>query len=310
MEKNNSFYLSGAKSANPFNSAPPNNNDKIYNNSNNIYSSGSTITNVDYYMISNLIIFKSLQKYNYDYKETIVPFSYIGFYIKETFSYTNFQTPYLKLFFNAFNNKKDNLLDSIEIFSKTFTKFIELKSIKKASFFTGLKPGEYIEVNKKFLTKEITNTAVNNNDLNEALNKIIEISKEIHSTSKEKKLKLLYIDYLSMTSDTNKQNGTVQPLKTNLNKTAKRTVIAPPKQLKEDKVTNIKLRKLNIGRKYPTSLTHSRIDSNYFAFKFTDGDRCYKLIEKYRFTSVKYSNGFEVKRKALFEEKKADFDLF
>ena len=70
MEKNNSFYLSGAKSANPFNSAPPNNNDKTYNNSNNIYSSGSTITNVDYYMISNLIIFNSqflLSKYLFSF---------------------------------------------------------------------------------------------------------------------------------------------------------------------------------------------------------------------------------------------------
>lgn len=330
MEKFSDFNLDDIFSEKSSAKSPLSNNDNtnIYNNINNSIEYPTAITNLDYYMLSNFIIFEALKKYYTDYKSTIVPYSYIGFYITEIYNYDLMHTPYLKLYLSAFNNKRNNLYDAINIFSKTFPTMVEIKEVKKASFLTGLSAGNYIEVKKKFLDMEIKNEDKTNKFLIEAMNKLKDIATRIDITSKDRKLKLLYIEYLSKketktttTQEVNKQKNTNVKTSTPDTSTQQNEIkppclrpgrkrILPPKSEKTGKITSIKLRKLKVSGIYPTSLTHSRIDSAYFAFGFTQGHKTFSLVDNYKFTNAKFTKGFENKRKKLFEQKKSDFDLF
>lgn len=298
-----------------FDSNPSNNSPRSYNKDNNIYNSTNidisrnthTFTKLEYYMLSNLIISEAAKKYYKDYESDTTPQSYIAFYFKEVTKYTTLFTPALKKFLKQFNKKENNLDDAINIFVKTFSNQAEKKEIKKASFWGGLKPGEYLECKKSLLTKKITYNTEINNELSQAIQTINQIALKIDKTSYDKNLKYLYIDFLSQfnnneTTSAQSENKIIEP--------RKKQIITPPKEKIQEKISKIILPTLKINKVFPTSSTHSRIDSAYFAFKFVEGYRAFSIIEKYHFKQVKYTEGFETKRKSLFEVKKSDFDLF
>lgn len=283
-----------------------NNIDNNIYNSNNIYNKGE-FDSLEYYMLSNLIISEATKKYYIDYNSTSIPHSYIGFYYKEMCKYLNAFTPNLKSFMQQFSSKTNNLKDAIRIFQKTFSTDVSIKTIKRQTLFNSLKPGDYLECSKQFLEKKVTYPNINNTNLKQAINNINQIAIKIDQTSYDRNLKYLYIDFLSTL-----ENAT-EPAEISTNKkqsTKKASIVEPPKQPKQERVSNIKIPRLNIGRVFPTSFTHSRIDSAYFVNKFLEGYKAFALVEKYQFKKVKYSLGFETKRKALFETKKSDFDLF
>lgn len=295
------FDIKSNKNSPQFN----NNDNNIYNSTNiNIRSTTPPFSKLEYYMLSNLIISYACKKYYTDYKSVIIPQSYIAFYFKELSKYTTLFTQSLKKFLKQFNKTENNLDNAINIFIKTFSPQAEKKEIRKVSFWNDLKPGEYIECKKSLLSKKITYEPTDNIEVEQATSNIQQITNKINQSSYDKNLKYLYIDFLSNYTKTPAPNSTKQQ------KIEKKQLVSPPKEKKQEKITKIKLPKLSTHRIYPISFTHSRIDSAFFAHKFLEGYKAFTLVEKYRFKEVRYTTGYEEKRKSLFEVKKSDFDLF
>lgn len=293
--------------------ASDNNDNSISNNINNDINSSQTNTfsSVDYYMFSNLIISESIKKYYKDYRDFSVPYSFIAFYFSEASKYITLQTPYLKEFFVLFHTKSNNVSDAANIFVKSFPGFAKYKYVKKQTLFNPLKQGDYIEFSPNFLAKSIEykDTSIETQSTIDCINVI---SQRINSSNSSEIFKKLYIEFVTTKNwETNKPSTNKPTPKTKPETLPTRSVIAPPKAKEEkQKVSRLKLPKLQIGKVYPKSFTHSRIDSAFFAWRFVEGFRTYEIINRYKLVKVKYTDGFNKKRVELFKTKKSNFDLF
>lgn len=289
-----------------------NNNDinNMDNSSNSIYSGSFPID--DYYLLSNEIIYGAICLHKKLYGNLVVPYHFIGYYFKVFGQINSPRCNYLNNFLILFHNKINNVSNAISIFNKLYIEDCEIKHIKKNSIFGGLKEGYYLEAFPELIEEPIyysPNAGVN---LKNAVADIRNFINEIDFKSQQSGFKADYLDFLSKTTTTNEtlQIG-FKPHNPNQSLTLRdKKVITPPKAEKEEKVSSLSLPKLKTGRFFPTSFTHSRIDSAHYATAFLEGDRTYNLLRKYKFTQAKYTDGFEEKRKALFETDKTSFDLF
>ena len=313
MEKFSKFFdsiVSGKSSgidATDNSSASINNDNSIYNNSNNIYSENFPIE--DYYLLSNEIILGAIKLHKKLYDSNTISYYFIAYYFKVFGQIKSPRSNYLNHFLILFHNKKNNVANAIAIFQKSYKKQSEIKHINKSSIFSGLKQGYYLDVASSLNKFEINYSPNIDINLKTAISDTRSFISEIEYSVKTSGFKSNYLDFLSNSG--NEQYSQVS-LKTSP-KTPKiepKRVIAPPKQEKEQRISTIAIPKLSTGKIFPTSFTHSRIDSAHFASKFLEGDQTYKLIKKYKFIKVKYNEGFETKRKELFTPPKSSFDLF
>lgn len=317
MENFSKFFDSIISSNNsnekPQGLAPATNNDNnIYNSINNINSSDTkTFPSEDYYLLANEIILGATKLHKKLYDDLTVPYIFISFYMTQFATYTDEHGYYLKKFLILFNNKKNNIANAINIFSRAYPKDSAIKLINKNSHLPQLKQSYYLEVSKSLSQKTIGYSEKIDNNLRFAITQTRKIIDTIDATAKEKNFNFNYLEYITQNNVvTNVQTVASQSTPQTPPETKTRKVIAPPKQPSQEKISNITLPKLKIGKVYPTSFTHSRIDSAYFTHNFLEGHRLYTLVQKYRFIKVKYTDGFEAKRKSLFEVKKSTFDLF
>lgn len=287
-------------------------NDNIIDNNTNI--NNSSFPTEDYYIISNEIILGAIKQHKLLYDTTTVPYAFIAFYFNEYSRHQSFQDSFTKQFLVLFHNKKNNVANAINIFARANSNVSEIKYIKKASLFSDLKQGYYLDC-KDVLTKRVVSY---NNKISNELKGAIECTRaiidHIASTVKESNFKLNYLQFLSNNGGDNKTIPTLSEIKFNGSSSyaveKQKQYIAPPKQEQQKRVSNISLPKLRIGKIYPTSLTMSRIDSAHFAFSFVEADRMYNLLKRYKFNRVSYTDGFDKKRKTLFTEPKSNYDLF
>lgn len=287
-------------------------NDNIIDNNTNI--NNSSFPTEDYYILSNEIILGAIKQHKLLYDTTTVPYAFIAFYFNEYSRHQSFQDSFTKQFLVLFHNKKNNVANAINIFARANSNVAEIKYIKKASLFSDLKQGYYLDC-KDVLTKRVVSY---NNKISSDLKGAIECTRaiidHIASTVKDSNFKLNYLQFLTNNGGDNKTIPTLPEIKFGANNqptyAKQKQFIAPPKQEQQKRISNISLPKLKTNRIYPTSLTMSRIDSAHFAFKFVESDRMYNLLKKYKFCRVSYTEGFEKKRKALFAENKSDYDLF
>ena len=197
--------------------------------------------------------------------------------------------------------------------TKTYKDLCEIKFIRKTSFFSQLKAGYYLEIKKDLAEKVINYISDIDNNLKSAIEETRAIIAKIKEDAIKNNLKSAYVEFLKISNleDSNQSTLTeVKFEKEDAIKPRKKQYIAPPKQEKGERVSSITLPKLTLGKPYITSLTHSRIDSAHFAKMFLEPADAYALVKRYKFKKVKYSQGFEIKRKSLFEVKKSAFDLF
>lgn len=285
---------------------PINNDINIYN-SNNINNSSEppvkTFPIEDYYLLSNEVILSASKLYNNLYSSNTIPYPFIAYYYSKVADASYSSDYYLKKFLLLFNNKQNNIANAVNIFSRAYKEDCEVKFTTKNSHIPQLSQTYSIELSKRLLNKTIAYSNKIDNSLRTAIFNLRGIFDSIEAESATGNFKLGFLEYLS----------TLKPItqaKSNNPAPHTKTLIAPPKQEKAKKVSNIYLPKITIGGKFPTSQTYSRIDSAHFAWKFIEGYRSYNLVRKYGFQSAKYTAGFETKRIALFNPQKSAFDLF
>lgn len=324
MEKFSDFFNSINSNAENTNDSPAsdvnNNNDNIIYNSNNIYNiedESKIFPTEDYYLIANEIILGAVRLHYELYDSFIVPYAFIAFYFKEFGKHAESKSYYLKKFLLLFENKKNNIANAITIINKTYKNHTEIKFIKKASLFKDLKQGYYLDVTRELAEKVIAYNKNIDNNLKTAIDETREIMESISNTASDANIKYNYIDFLSRSNGSDDAFPTITEIDFEEPKESpkqvevrKKKMIAPPKQDRPEKISNITLPRLKIGKPYITSFSHSRIDSAFFAFRFLEPHEAYALINKYKFIAVKFTKGFETKRKSLFETKKSSFDLF
>lgn len=314
MENFSKFFdsiLSGSSEVAPKSSTPPAS--KPINNDNNIYNSNSINNSSeqtagpfpvdDYYLLSNEIILSGSKLYNNIYGSALVPYPFIAYYYARVAEASQSADYYLKKFLVLFNNKQNNIANGINIFCRFYHDDSEIKFTTKNSHIPQLSQTYSIELSSKLLKKNITYSNKIDNSLRTAISNLHNIFDSIEEGVKTGNFKLGFLEYVS----------TLKPIaqaKVTPSTPRKKTYIAPPKQEKSKKVSNIFLPKIKIKGKFPVSQTYSRIDSAHFSSKFIEGHRSYELVKKYGFYSAKYTPGFEEKRIALFNPKKSAFDLF
>ena len=313
MEKFSEFFesvVSADKKANSkaeiTNQKPLYNNDNLYI-SNNIYNNSEqpkVFPTEDYYILANEIILGSSNLYLSLYDSYIIPFTFIDFYFNQFNTKSEDKSFYLKKFVMLFRNKKDNVSNAISIFAKVYKDQAEIKNIKQ-SLFNSKTQGQHLHISKELIQKNIAYSKFIDMNLKTAIAETRNIIQNIQNTVSESNFKYNYIEFLSHKKSSNENKKAQDHVSVNQKK-----FIAPPKQTKSDKVSSITLPKIKLGKRFVTSLTHSRIDSSHFAFKFMDPDKTYVLIKKYHLIKAKFTIGFEEKRKSLFETKKSAFDLF
>lgn len=317
MEKFSKFFdsiVSGntglKKEAGDLRQHESNNNDNIYIN-NNININNSPFPIEDYYLLSNEIILGAIKLYHKLYNSLDVPFPFIGYYYTEFASDNSNHTNYLQRFLVLFHNKKNNLANAIAIFEKSNHSQTEIKHIKKSSIFNSLKQGFYLVASKELLSKEIVYSDKIDTNLKTAIDETRKTLEYIELSVVARSFKARYLNYLSnIQADTLSSKVEINKKSADTSDERARKIIAPPKQEKPQTVSAIMLPKLSTGKIFPTSFTHSRIDSAHFARKFLEADRIYNLVKKYKFSKARYTEGFETKRKELFKPKKSSFDLF
>lgn len=318
MENFSKFFdsiISGNSSEEPKASATENtnNDNNIYNSNNNINSGEPEIKvfpSEDYYLLSNEIILGATKLHGELYDSLSVPYAFVAFYMSEFAKYTQHHDYYLKKFLVLFNNKQNNIANAVNIFSRTYKEDCSIKFVNKHTHIPQLKQSYHIEISKNLSKKIIYYSDKIDNNLRTAVDNTRKIINTIDTTTSERNFKYNYLEYVSTLKTANPTVSENEPEETPRRRTRRRTVIAPPREEKEQKITSISLPVLKIGKVYPASLTHSRIDSAHFAWKFIESDRLYNIIKRYKITRVKYTKGFESKRKSLFEVKKSAFDLF
>ena len=324
MENFSKFFDDAIKNGNlnenkPVQSMYMNKDNTIYYNIDNIDSDPEKIHTFpaeDYYLLANELILGASKLYNKSYDSRSVPFAFIAFFIGEFSLHFEIKSAYLKKFLILFNNKQNNVANAINVFIRAYKKDADIKIVQKNSLFNSLKAGHYLFISNELCNKTIAYSNKIDANLKTAIDETRRIITSIDETAKETALKAKYLNFLSeesSNSDTLPSANEIKIYDENNNpktKPKKKKLIVPPKQEKEDKVSNISLPRLKIGRMFPTSFTHSRIDSAHFAFKFMEVDRAYQLVKRYKFSRANYTDGFETKRKSLFETKKSSFDFF
>lgn len=285
----------------------PINNDNNICNSNNINNSGeqpvSTFPIEDYYLLSNEIILSASKLYNNLYGSALVPYPFIAYYYSKVANASQYADYYLKKFLVLFNNKQNNIANGINIFSRAYSDDSEIKFTTKNSHIPQLSQTYSIELSNRLLKKTITYSDKIDDSLRTAVSNLRQSFDTIESEVQTSDFKLGFLEYVSTLKPMAQAKVTQQTSRT-------RSYIAPPKQEKAKKVSNIFLPKIKLKGKFPVSQTYSRIDSAYFSRKFIEGYRSYDLVKKYGFRLAKYTAGFEEKRIELFNPKKSAFDLF
>ena len=313
MENFSKFFddIMSGKSNTPreFDSTPlsANNNDNNIDNTNNIYNGEFPIE--DYYLIANEIIFGAICTYKKLYNSLVVPYQFIGYYFQVFGKITLPRTNYLNTFLILFHNKKNNVSNAISVFNKLYLEECDIRQIKKSSIFNGLKEGFYLVVDNSLIKEPIGYSKNIDSKLKDAITDTRSFIREIEDSAEKSGFKANYLDFLSRTTSTS-ETTQVSLKRDNPSPNKEKRMITPPKAETEARISTITLPKLKTGRIFPTSFTHSRIDSAHFASSFLQGDRAYYIIKKYKITRVQYTDGFEEKRKALFESQKSSFDLF
>lgn len=151
-------------------------------------------SNVDYYMLTNLICFYATKQYFKTYDAVLMPYDFVDFYFEEVKLYDSFHTDHLKKFFIKFKYKKNNVADATDIFLKSFDNIAEPKTILKKKMFSKLKPGDYISISRDGINTVLTyNTQ--NKDLDGAFAALKNIANKISNPDSKTTIQAKYNAY-------------------------------------------------------------------------------------------------------------------
>lgn len=263
------------------------------------------LTDVEFFMLANNITFFGICQYLNSLNSKIIPFSFIEFYFAEVKSHQKLQSLGLSKFFNLYTAHDNERI--CKIFAKAFPTFAKVKEIKHKSFLLGLDAGNYLEVNAKIKSNNLSYVGSDNRDLiNVALNDIAIIAARISSRDELRSIKSRYQDYL-----VNRQR-IIDSAKEKQKQLAQKQVatVNLPKAPAKTKVQQLVIPILKLPLKYPKSSTISRVDSQNIAKKFFSSARLLNILEHYHINGVAFSQGFVDKRLSLYESKENKFSDF
>lgn len=263
------------------------------------------LTDVEFFMLANNITFFGICQHLNSLNSKIIPFSFIEFYFSEVKSHQKLQSLGLSKFFNLYTAQDNERI--CRIFAKAFPTFAKVREIKRKSFLLGLDAGNYLEVNAKIKSNNLSYVSSDNRDLiNVALNDIAIIAARISSRDELRSIKSRYQDYL-----VNRQR-IIDSAKEKQKQLAQKQVatVSLPKAPAKTKVQQLVIPILKLPLKYPKSSTISRVDSQNIAKKFFSSARLLHILEHYHINGVAFSHGFVDKRLSLYESKENKFSDF
>lgn len=261
---------------------------------------------LDFFMISNHLLFFACNKYKKDFRENIVPKSYVTYYISEFNKKQNQMHEYLKKFFLCLQNNVVELDTIIDVFTKSKKPNAKIKTLTKKAFFSGLEAGTYIELPSSFLNKMYSYT-INSSDLDGAITSAKYINENILKEPSKRFIEnyknFKTTTFTSSASDIEQifvgsSDGTI------ISGTSKQRAPIRLPSLKRS-VEKLVVPKFTLPSSYPRSTTESRVDSRYFVRKFTNPSTQITIISRYGIKKVFLHNNFLEKRKEIVNHSSA-----
>ncbi len=256
----------------------------------------ASFSKIDFFILSNLILDQATKTYVKHFESLYVPYDFITIFVDECVNLNKGNKNYLSEFLLCFNNNNIPFDIVADVFNKSKKPNYSSENIKRNKFFSGLKAGNYILTNRAGL-KESLVYDYPTTQLQSAHDDLMKIFETIENNTKTKSIAYKYT-YIKESQNGKKQN--------------KPKAIKVPKQLPVKRVEKLVLPKVQTTAIYPKSQDLSRVDSRYFAYRFTNPADEVILMQKYHINSVVVSDGFISKRNAVMASgaKKDKFDDF
>lgn len=271
------------------------------------------IKKLHFFIFCNAILDSCMKKYAKDCRTNHVPYDFITFYFTECGN-SLITDNYLNTFFLCFNNNIVSLDNIIEVYSKSKLPELKSKVVSRDSFFSGLKAGKYIVLDKNSTKRDLQYT-IDSEELRSAIEQLNSILSELNSSSTLVKTK--YSMFLKQQRDPSiaeqevEKKAEEQQLHKHKVLNSNKRAIAPPAQGKVERIAKLIIPKLRVVGMYPKSSSLSRVDSRYFAYHFTTPANEVRLVNIYHLKRIRMSAGFLAKRNQIMEsgnKKKSKFD--
>ncbi len=255
----------------------------------------ASFNKLDFFILSNLVFDNATKMYVKYFDTTLVPYDFITIFIDECTAHNKGNNNYLSKFLLCFNNNSIPFDTICSIFCQSKKPNYTIKRVSKDKFFSGLKKGNYIQTNRASLRESLV-YEYESDELKSAYDDLMKIISELNL--KEKKASLPF-KYKYLKENAGKKRTPAKSLKT-------------PKQTPPLKIEKLILPKIPTNTTYPKSTNLSRVDSRYFAYRFSDPASEYLLIQKYHLKNIILSDGFLSKRDAVLNsgKSKSKFDDF
>lgn len=259
--------------------------------------------------VANYICHEACSEFYKLYNEKWIPATYIEFIFGEYKKYSFQSNETVKEFFRLY--KPSDIPAIIASYMRTTLCIIGNKRTRQGEDFYKVVNEDLVDV--RLSSKNIYGN--NNKPLYSALEKIanhIRNTDELvtHKDLYEKFMMKKYIDGVLNVKGLKKvnkkaiNNANVEPPKSDYLVGEKTNI---PKQ--SGKVVKIFFPKLSLPSAYPTSQDRSRVNTERVARKFMRIDDEVTLINKYKFSSIKYHKSFIEKRKLAQKPPKKNFDF-
>lgn len=255
----------------------------------------ASFNKLDFFILSNLVFDNATKMYVKQFDTTLVPYDFITIFIDECSAQNKGNDNYLSKFLLCFNNNSIPFDTICSIFCQSKKPNYTIKKVPRNKLLSGIKKGDYIQTNRASL-KESLVYEYESEELKSAYDDLMKIISELNSREKKSSLPQKY-KYIKENSKAKK------PIK---------KAVKTPKQAPPLKIEKLILPKIPTNTAYPKSTNLSRVDSRYFAYRFSDPASEYLLIQKYHLKNIVLSDGFLSKRDAVLNsgKSKSKFDDF
>lgn len=243
----------------------------------------SSFNKLDFFILSNLILDKATKTYVKNFDSLYVPYDFITIFIDECVNLNKGNKNYLAEFLLCFYNNKIPFDVVADVFNKSKKPNYIIENNKRYRFFSGLKAGKYILTNRAGLRESLIYDYPTE-DLKSAHDDLVNIFKTIDNNTKNNSIAYKYKYIINSQNDKKKNRSKMAKL---------------PKQLPVKRVEKFVLPKILASATYPQSQDLSRVDSRYFAYRFTNPADEVITLQKYHIKSVIISEGFIAKRNAV-----------
>lgn len=274
------------------------------------------ISNECYYMISNTILSQACNEYAKSFKDYVVPFSFIQFYIKELSSYNQYFTQEISGFmYKFFTNPSKELSEIATIFKKAFPTYAT-KTIKRGKI-------SYIVLNQRNLDMVISYEITSGDQIllnsKQQLDKMLE---HYRSNDELFSLKDLYTNYLrqeelqALAKKFAQKHKKEQPKKKEVVEIKKKDGVSKYEGretavIKEvGKVYQIRVPKFALPLKYPMSRTKCLLHRSIALVNLIDASRTIEFVNLHKITKIRENQHFIDKRKRLLTPQKSKYASF